>query len=281
MTSQRVKVFEGIAHYAEYGNGSHAILCLHGNSSSSDAFARFANGLPPAFRLICVDFPGHGQSDGADRYKGLFSFQGLATFVVELLKVLSISPVAIVGHSMGGHVAAQLLPKLPTLQALLLISSPPIAGATSLPQFFRNDAPTGLIFAKTLTEDQVRELSLAFTHVNALADTLALVESDIRRADGAFREELGESLSDGEVEDELAIVKSVSNVEIALLGGLKDRFIERGYYGWVAEQIGLDRQDSLVIDNVGHYPHIEAPQMTREFFRRFLKRINISSTLSA
>jgi len=273
MQARTVRVFGGDAHCMEYGEGRSAILCLHGNSSSGEAFARLADGLPSAFRLICVDFPGHGRTSAASSYRGYCSFQGLAKFVVELTHVLAIAPVAIVGHSMGGHVAIQLLPSLPSLQALMLISSPPIAGAGSLPRFFRKDAPTDLIFANELAEAQVRDLVHAFA--NTSSEALAQIDADVRRTDGAFRQELGESLHGTEVADELAIIKAAPGVRIALLGGLDDRFIERGYYGWVADQIGLDRQDSLGIHGAGHYPHLEAPRDTQALFRRFLHRIDV------
>lgn len=273
MSARTVRVFEGDAHYVEHGRGPMPILCLHGNSSSGEAFARLAEGLPPAFRLICVDFPGHGRSSAAATYRGYCSFQGLARFVVELTNVLAIAPIAIVGHSMGGHVAIQLLPSLPSLQAVMLISSPPIAGAGSLPRFFRTDAPTELIFANHLTEVQVQDLAHAFAHTNPAA--LAQIEADLRRTDGAFRQELGASLRSAEVEDELSIIRAAPGVKIALLGGLEDRFIERSYYGWVADQIGLDRQDSLGIHGAGHYPHLEAPRDTHALFQRFLKRIDV------
>lgn len=281
MTSRFVNLLGGNTHYTEHGNGRHVVLCLHGNSSSADAFAHFSNALPPAFRLICVDFPGHGRSDGADAYQPFFSFQGLATFVVGLVKALDIEPVAIVGHSMGGHVAAQLLPHLPSLRALLLISSPPIAGAAALPRFFQKNAPTDLIFARTLDSPQVHALARAFANADSPIEALTLIERDIRRTDGVFREVLGVSLNSATVEDELATVRSAPAVRIALLGGSLDRFIERGYYNWVADELELTPQDALVVDAAGHYPHLEAPQVTIDFFGRFLQRIETGTVSHA
>ena len=54
-----------IAVHHSAGRGP-AVALIHGNSSSSRAFARQVDGpLGQRFRLVAIDLPGHGASDDA------------------------------------------------------------------------------------------------------------------------------------------------------------------------------------------------------------------------
>jgi pimeloyl-ACP methyl ester carboxylesterase len=253
----------GRIHCSSYGPDradARTVVCLHGNSSSGDAFRGIAAGLVDAdadLRVISVDFPGHGQSDGHAQFQKYYSFQGFSEVVLGLIDGLGIAPSTIIGHSMGGHIATQAAAKIPSLERLILISSPPIAGAQSIGRFFRADAPIGSIFAERLSSTEIDDLALGFTTDQAPESALAAIRHDIARTDGVFRSDLGASLSGADVVDELSILKGLRSIDLQLIGGELDRFINPDYYADVVGELGLRAEQSSLLRGVGHYPHLE------------------------
>jgi len=258
----------GRIHCLSYGSeraDARTVLCLHGNSSSGDAFRSIAVGLTDAdddMRVITVDFPGHGLSDGHAQFRKYYSFQGFSEVVLKLIDGLGIAPSTIIGHSMGGHIATQAAARIPSLERLILISSPPIAGTQSLGRFFRPDAPIAGIFSESLSGTEIADLALGFTSDQAPEPALAAIRHDIARTDGLFRSDLGASLRGADVVDELSILKGLRGIDLLLVGGARDRFINPDYYADVVKELGLRAEQSSLLQGVGHYPHLERPADT-------------------
>ena len=50
-------------HYLEWGDpGSPPVVCLHGYTSSAEAFSSLARILAPRFHVLALDIRGHGES---------------------------------------------------------------------------------------------------------------------------------------------------------------------------------------------------------------------------
>ena len=83
------------------------VVMLHGFTGSKENWYRMARGLRGRYRLILPDLPGWGQSErkaGAD-YGYLAQSERVADFLYEIEK-RDRRPVVLVGHSMGGGIAA-------------------------------------------------------------------------------------------------------------------------------------------------------------------------------
>lgn len=276
MKSHYADLLGGRIHYGSYGSeresARETYVFLHGNSSSARAFESVAHGFAPDTRIIGVDLPGHGLSDGHAHFKKYYSFQGLREVLLRLFETIGLEPTGLIGHSMGGHIATQAARDIPSLSRLVLISSPPIAGRDALAGFFRPDAPTNSIFAEKLSASETRELARAFTSPNAPIRALEEIETDIGQTDGVFRSELGVSLGGADVIDELAITKALRGIDVLLIGGEADRFIDPAYYSRVIAEIGLSGEQSRILPGVGHYPHLEAPDLTLQIVAAWLER---------
>lgn len=81
-------------------------LLLHGTGASTHSFAALAERLAPLGGLIVPDLPGHAFTQ-RPRGQGL-SLPGMAAAVGGLLHELGVAPAAVIGHSAGAAVAAQL-----------------------------------------------------------------------------------------------------------------------------------------------------------------------------
>lgn len=267
MTSHYIDVLGGQIHYVRRGAANAArgtFICLHGNSSSANAFQTITESVAEDMDVISLDFPGHGRSAGVERFKAFYSFDGLRDVLLAFIDALELAPKGLIGHSLGGHVAIRAAAAIPSLTHLALISSPPIAGPAAASLFFRKDAPLDPIFKLALTPLEIEELSVAFSSRQSSPPVLRALACDIAQTDGNFREELGRSLQNVKAADEAALLKSLreSGVKVQLIGGNADAFIDPAYYGVIKSKVDLTDAESHLLPNVGHYPHLEAPELT-------------------
>jgi pimeloyl-ACP methyl ester carboxylesterase len=90
--------------YREEGSGPPLVL-VHGSPGDSRSWARVVPHLRDRFRVLAVDLPGYGGSDGVpDEPVGRAALMG--AMVARLAESLG-GPVRLVGHSYGGVVAMQ------------------------------------------------------------------------------------------------------------------------------------------------------------------------------
>lgn len=100
-------------HYVDQGAGSPVVL-IHGLHSSVEMNWRLPgilDRLAKDYRVIALDLPGHGRSDKPDAAEAYG--EKLAEDVILLLDHLNIERVDVVGYSMGGMVAMNLLVRHP------------------------------------------------------------------------------------------------------------------------------------------------------------------------
>jgi 3-oxoadipate enol-lactonase len=121
-----------LAHLRWNCKGGHdrAVVLLHGvgggREAWGDSISRTGSALAEAgFTAIAVDLPGYGASPSIDPY----DMAGLAATVTALIDWLKVGSCALVGHSMGGMVAQELVAALPDrVQALVLCATTPAFG---------------------------------------------------------------------------------------------------------------------------------------------------------
>ncbi|MES2372165.1 MAG: alpha/beta hydrolase [Bacteroidota bacterium] len=107
-------------HYIQYGYGPELIFCFHGYGENASSFAIFEEILGERFTLLAIDFPFHGKTDWRE---------GLLFAPSDLLPILDMlnpgqKPMHLMGYSMGGRVALQLLELIPErVTGLVLIAS--------------------------------------------------------------------------------------------------------------------------------------------------------------
>jgi len=119
-------IFKNIA-YSKVGTGPH--LCfLHGFCEDSTIWQSLADTLRLDYTVICVDLPGFGKS--SDLSFG--TLNEVAKQINELLKAEDIQRCILLGHSMGGYIAAAYAALFPSeLKALALVHSTALADGSS------------------------------------------------------------------------------------------------------------------------------------------------------
>jgi pimeloyl-ACP methyl ester carboxylesterase len=106
--------------YLREGNGP-ALLLLHGIAGSSRTWRDVIPRLTDRFTVIAPDLMGHGQSE---KPLGDYSLGAFASGIRDLLEVLGIDRASVVGQSFGGGVAMQLAYQHPErCERLVLVDS--------------------------------------------------------------------------------------------------------------------------------------------------------------
>lgn len=109
----------------EYGPpGDRAIVLLHGYSASIEWWEKVAPALAAHQRVIAVDLVGHGGSE-APTDAAPYHADGQAEAVHRALEALGVRHAELVGHSMGGEVAAAFATKYPEMVERVAVSDTP------------------------------------------------------------------------------------------------------------------------------------------------------------
>ena len=121
--SESARIDQMNIHYVAGGSGD-AVVLLHGWPQTWFEWRDVMPDLAPRYRVIAVDLPGLGESDGAPPYDK----NTLARHVHKLIADMKISAVHLVGHDMGGIVAYAYARQFPADVRSLVIVDTPIPG---------------------------------------------------------------------------------------------------------------------------------------------------------
>lgn len=112
MTSRTLRLSDGRAvRMIEAGSGQPLVL-LHGVGMRAEAWGPQIRALSDRHRVMAVDLPGHGGSDGL---LGDPRLPGYVAWAARVVEALELGPVALAGHSMGALIAAGLAIERPEL----------------------------------------------------------------------------------------------------------------------------------------------------------------------
>jgi pyruvate dehydrogenase E2 component (dihydrolipoyllysine-residue acetyltransferase) len=107
--------------YARKGDAASLVLLIHGFGGDLDNWLFNIDALSEQSTVVVLDLPGHGQSDRTLPGRRLGE---LAAFVLRFLDAVEIPRAHLVGHSLGGAIAAQMALDHPArVECLALIAS--------------------------------------------------------------------------------------------------------------------------------------------------------------
>ncbi len=108
-------------YYKIYGNGK-PLLLLHGNTASSKMFKSLLKNYTKKYKVILIDFPGHGKSSRLKEFKTDFWFYN-SQVCYSLIKKLNIEKTAVIGTSGGALVGINLALEHPECVSHLIADS--------------------------------------------------------------------------------------------------------------------------------------------------------------
>lgn len=251
------------------GEGARTVLLLHGVGGGRESWGDELSGTGRAiaeagFRAIAADLPGYGDSTLVKPY----DLRHLAEAVRALIDWLGPAPVALVGHSMGGMVAQELVAWAPQRAAALVLAgtSPAFGrrGGRWQQEFLAQRlAPldAGLGMAKLAPG-----LALGMAAPGASHDAVAraaLLMAGVPEA--TYRLALA-AIAGFDRREALADLR----LPVLCLAGAEDRNAPPSVMQQMASRIA--GAEYVCLPGVGHLSHMEAPQAVNPVLVDFLQR---------
>lgn len=107
-----------------YKNGNkRPVILLHGAMDNGLCFSPVGQRLAKNFYVIMPDARGHGQTINSENY---ISYDLMAQDIITLIQDLNLETTEIIGHSMGGVIAALVASKRPQLINKIVLEDPAI-----------------------------------------------------------------------------------------------------------------------------------------------------------
>jgi pyruvate dehydrogenase E2 component (dihydrolipoamide acetyltransferase) len=248
--------------YLEMGSGSGIpVLLLHGFGADLNSWMFTQPALAEGRRTIALDLPGHG---GSTKDPGAGDVDSMTGAVEAALGELGIERVHLVGHSMGGAVAAALALRKPDRVATLTL----IAAAGLGPEI---NAAFIDGFVRAARRKEVEAVLRFLVHDPALVSR-TMVEDVLRykRIDGvpAALETIARAWFAGgrQTLDLVAKVTALA-VPVQLIWGRDDRIIPVLHAEVLAAQLPVH-----ILEEAGHLPHMEKAGAVNQLIRRFAER---------
>ncbi|GIV69464.1 alpha/beta fold hydrolase [Caldilinea sp.] len=256
-----------IAYTASSGEGFAALL-IHGNSSSRRAYQRQLDSeLGRTHKLVAIDMPGFGDSQPvADPEKHL----GVANWgrlVVKVAEALNLGELALVGWSLGGHVALEAAEDLPGCKGVLIFGTPPFAFPPDMEAGFFPHPAMSAAFTADLSEADMKAFHDVFFAPGYDPGDTRFIE-DLRRADGRARAAVAGSIRPGGYKDEVEVVRNL-RVPLAVLHGAEEQVVRLSYFDAISMPT-LWRGAVQVIPGAGHAPQWETPEVFNSLLGEFL-----------
>jgi len=120
MIERRVRIHDGSIRYLEEGEGE-PLLLLPSAAGRVSEYREVIPLLSKSFHVYAVDYPGFGQSDPLPSIEGT---EDLAKFVIDWMDTVGLVRCHLVGFSLGGWIALQIVLSRPErFQTLILIAT--------------------------------------------------------------------------------------------------------------------------------------------------------------
>jgi pimeloyl-ACP methyl ester carboxylesterase len=258
------------------GEDGPLMLLVHGITQDSTTWAGVAEELQGRARLVAPDLPGHGESENPP---GDHSLGAYASALRDLLFAIEEERVTVVGHSLGGGVALQFSYQFPDMiQRLVLVDSGGLGRDVS-PILRAATLPGADLVLSLATSDAVQKvvgsIGRGLSRFGLQAGTdLREVGRGLRGLDRpesrhAFLRTVHAVISpSGQAVSARDRLYLAEHVPTLIVWGARDRIIPI-HHGAVAQQ-RVPGAQLRVIEDAGHFPHLDRPRAVAELISRFL-----------
>ncbi len=262
--------------YVKAGSGP-VLLLIHGIGDSSDSWRPVVEQLAEHHTVVAPDLLGHGRSE---KPRADYTVTGYANGMRDLLSVLEIDRATVLGHSLGGGVAAQFAYQFPErCERLVLVGSggvgrsvspllrmAAIPGAEALMPFL-GTPPVKLLSRVGANLLRILDTALGRDAEEMLAVFDALPNTEARRT---ILRTLRSGVDwRGQVITMLDRAYLAEGVPTLIIWGRRDAIIPLGHARLA--HLAFPGSELEIFDEAGHFPHHSDPARFVRVVREFVQ----------
>lgn len=241
------------------------VLFIHGLGSSADRWLDIPDALSLSnLHTVALDLPGFGLSDKPVDTD--YTIREFVKVVAGFMRNAGITQASLVGHSLGGYIAAQLAIEHSTLVDKLVLVDPSgmLDGPTPLLQQYLDAAMNPSRQAVRAVFEQLVADPIRIPDV--------LVDGFIYRINQPGVRHAFKSAFDNSVYTQIGIEKlkqiGESKIPTMIIWGMHDNLIPIKYLRTFQETI-IGSQ-TVIVEDAGHAPFAEKPAVVSEILRQFI-----------
>jgi len=265
MDTRYVEIPSGRIRVHESGSGT-PVLAIHGLFNSGETFSRFFERLPEGLRGVAPDLPGFGETSPAPGFSP--SWEGFASAAVETADALGLDRFHLVGHSMGGGIAALVCASHPDrIDRLVLVDA--VSFPHPLP--LKGRLPRIPVLGRIAFALYGEGMFVSYFANDVFNDESAMDLSRVRRHYRYLDRQRSMALASlravGDPSPVAAAIGRIRRPTLALWGA-DDRLVP----AWVGERIERSVEDAVhrAIPGCGHAPLEERPDEAARIVVDFL-----------
>ncbi|WP_419420659.1 alpha/beta fold hydrolase [Legionella sp. D16C41] len=251
------------------------LLFLHGHCTNKNFFYQQMNAAEfKPYHRFAIDLPGYGLSPPPTNPLETYNFPGFAKAIITTLQQTAIEKLIIIGWSLGGHVALEMIDQLPQLIGLFITGTPPIEiSVHGLQSAFKAlDPEIMACFGKPHLTLEEAKLLAKVSGFDGSREKEFLVDA-ILTTDENARVLYPQSILNGIGRNQCTLV-AASDKPIAIVGGEKDIAIN---YDYVQQEIvvkNLWRNKVHFINNAGHAVMLDEPNKFNQLLLEFIHDVS-------
>ena len=255
------------------GEGDLPIVLIHGFTGDLSNWKEQLSGLSGSHRCVAIDLPGHGASGDSPEA----TIEALAAAANDTLDKLGLNQVLLVGHSMGCRVVSEMVSQSPgRAYGLVYVDGSFVAGSdvdASVKKAVETIDALGMeSFVEALYEGFLAEGTPATVREYILAG-----KSRIRMD---FAKKLWPSVVRWDGSRSRALLANIDVPVLVIQSTTLDTDLNRASIStgqttpWVdAVSQTVEDVTVTVVEGVGHFPMLEAPQQTNDAILGFARRL--------
>jgi esterase len=264
-------------HSVQFGDAGREVVFLHGLFGQGKNWTSIAKALADSYRVLLIDLPNHGRSPWTEH----FSYPHAAASIAQLItdpgrEGTADSPVAVVGHSMGGKVAMALALLHPALvERLCVVDVSPVRYSTqsSFAKFIRGMRELDLQrLPDRASADRALEPYVPDKTVRSfLLQNLRRVPASADSSGAPWQWQMNLELLDdqlGEMGDWPDHFQQPYAGPTLWIAGGNSSYVQPEYAP--AMRALFPRTQLVTIKNAGHWVHSEQPEIFVNVIRKFM-----------
>ncbi len=260
----------------EYGEpAATPLILLHGWLDNSASFEYLIDGLSQ-YRLLLVDFPGHGESDHLPEGMA-YHFLDLVYVIQDVIQHFQLFSVHIVGHSMGGAAAtlfASISDKVEKLVLIEALGPLTVSADETLALMQRSVTDREAISRKSMPVYHSAEqaLKVRAAHSKMEPSTIRpIVDRGLKNVEGGFGWRSDSRLTIASInrltEKQLEPLLTQINCPVLLIEADQGMFTDRPMLQTRKQYLASLKTEVL---EGGHHVHMEKPEQTVKLITQFI-----------